>query len=361
MKRKKMIMIWGLLGIAIMLGIIVCFYSSRIWTIASIRKISSNPEYNLYSIDIHYDYDLDSIIATGFTDDQTFVDAITRKALLGLPVQINAPNFGCSAMIIKTTNGEVFTGRNYDFARNTSAMLVRCSPRDGYKSMALCALDNIQANHADQSLRTKLACLISPYLCLDGINEKGVTISVLTLDSEPTHQRTGKLAITTVLAIRLVLDRAASTEEAIALLKKYDMMASAGRDYHFYVTDALGDGCVIEFDCDSPERKLIVTPAPAVTNFFMIHEDKVLPHQRNGIYGHGKERYDAIRNVQQEDLDKFSKKTVWKALQAASQAPKNDDITSNTQWSALYDNKALTLEVSLRRKWDQKFSFSLND
>lgn len=84
---------------------------------------------------------------------------------------------------------------------------------------------------------TRLATLLSSFISLDGINEKGVSIAVLTLDSKPVRQQSGKPVIATTLAIRLILDRAASTEEAVTLFEKYDMFASSGRDYHFYVTD----------------------------------------------------------------------------------------------------------------------------
>lgn len=83
---------------------------------------------------------------------------------------------------------------------------------------------------------------------------------MLTLDSEPTYQQTGKPTITPTLAIRLVLDHAATTAEAVALLREYDMFASGGRDYHFYITDASGDGRVVEYDCDDPARPLVDTP-----------------------------------------------------------------------------------------------------
>jgi len=39
----------------------------------------------------------------------------------------------------------------------------------------------------DESLKKKLATLTAPFICLDGMNEKGVSIAVLTLDSEPVH------------------------------------------------------------------------------------------------------------------------------------------------------------------------------
>ena len=87
--------------------------------------------------------------------------------------------------------------------------------------------------------------LLAPFICLDGMNEKGVSIAVLTLDSKPVHHHSGKPTIATTLAIRLVLDKAATTEEAVALLRGYDMFASSGRDYHFYITDANGDDIAV--------------------------------------------------------------------------------------------------------------------
>ena len=165
----------------------------------------------------------------------------------------------CTAFTMTDNQNQVHMGRNYDFKLDTSAMLVYCTPPNGYKSVAFAALDNISANTPDESMKKKLATLTSPFICLDGMNEKGVSIAVLTLDSEPVFQNTGKPTIATTLAIRLVLDRAASTQEAVNLLKEYDMFTSSGRDYHFYITDASGDGRVIEYDCDSETRELVDT------------------------------------------------------------------------------------------------------
>lgn len=192
------------------------------------------------------------------------------------------------------------------------------------------------------------------------MNEKGVSIAVLTLDSEPVHQNTGKPTIATTLAIRLVLDRAATTEEAVQLLSSYDMFASSGRDYHFYITDASGDGRVVEYDCEKETRPLVATPMEAITNFYGLYRDKVLPNQRNGIYGHGRERYDAVMKVLEEQAEGYTNDTVWDALKASSQEPNPVDITSNTQWSIAYNNTGLTAEIVIRRHWDEIISYSLS-
>ena len=56
-------------------------------------------------------------------------------------------------------------------------MLVYCEPKDGYKSVAFAALDNISANTPDASMKKKLATLTAPFICLDGMNEKGINCS----------------------------------------------------------------------------------------------------------------------------------------------------------------------------------------
>ena len=102
------------------------------------------------------------------------------------------------------------------------------------------------------------------------------------------------------------------------------MFASGGRDYHFYITDASGDGRVVEYDCDDPARPLVDTPAAAATNFYALYPDRVKPNQRNDIYGHGRERYDAVLEV--------------------------------------FDhNSTLSADVALRRHWDNIFRFRLTE
>ncbi len=358
---KKMIL-RVLLGILVLLLLAVLgfgvLYAGRIRTVNSIEKITDYGDYDLYRMDVQYDYSIDDLINFGITDNQSMIDSILKEALPLLPVKMKAPQFGCSAFTLPGADGHILMGRNYDFKRDTSAMLVYCTPKNGYKSVALTALDNISANEPTASLKKKLACLTAPFICLDGMNEKGVSIAVLTLDSDPVDQNTGKQKIFTTLAIRLVLDRAATTQEAVDLLASYDMFATSGRDYHFYITDATGDGRVVEYDPDRDDRPLIDTKIAAITNFYGRYPDRVEPNQKNGIYGHGKERYNAIMEVL--DTGRTGMDAAWDALQAAAQDPNPNDVTSNTQWSLVYDDTALTAQIVIRRNWADVAHYDLN-
>ncbi len=213
MKPRNIAIACGVAGAAVGLaaatGIV---YRKQIKSVASLKRLTDYADgYDLYAIDIAYDYDLDRIIAAGVRDDQTYIDAVVAQVLPGVPAHVQAPQFACSAFVAVDTEGRVRTGRNYDFKDDTSALLVRNHPRDGYASIGFAALNNLGANTPLDSVAGRAAALMGPFAQLDGVNECGVSIAVLTLDSKPCDQDTQRPVINTSLAIRLVLDRAATT------------------------------------------------------------------------------------------------------------------------------------------------------
>lgn len=335
---------------------------ARLASMDSLKMLTDYEDgYNLYEISIEYDYDLDALAGEASRNDQGYLDAAAAQAFPGVHIDAKAPSFGCSAFRCRAdgADGSMLMGRNYDFKQDTSSLLVRSDPSDGYASIAFCALNNLGANAPERDRRQRAVALVAPFACLDGVNEKGVSIAVLTLDSVPVDHATDKPAISTSLAIRLVLDRAASTREAVELLQGYDMHASAGRDYHFFINDASGDSRVVEYDPCDPVRPFVATPAREITNYYALYADRVEPNQKNGIYGHGKERALAIADVLDGAAGSASVGTAWKALRAASQEPNPNDITSNTQWSIVYGNTDATAQIALRRRWSDVFRFEL--
>lgn len=355
---KAMIIILALAALVILA--IIGMYFTRIQSIGTIEKLTDYEDgYNLYRMDILYDYDLDGMLKKEYTDNQTVKSAIRATALPFLPFRVKTQDFSCSSFCITDSQGNALMGRNYDFHADTSALMVYCAPKNGYKSVALAALDNVGVQEIS-SLRSKLATLSSPMICLDGMNEKGVSVSILVVDSESVVQATEKPNLFSTLAIRLVLDRADTTQEAVDLLRSCDMFAVGGSDYHFYVADSSGDARVIEYDCESDTRELVDTPVRTTTNFYQLYFDRVLPNQRNGIYGHGKERYERIEEILTANESNLTKATAWEALSAAQQDG-NNEKKSKTQWSAVYDNTQLTAEISIRRNWEDITTYHLTD
>lgn len=66
--------------------------------------------------------------------------------------------------------------------------------------------------------------------------------------------------------LRLILDYAASVEEAVELVSRYDLHDSAQTSYHYMVADSTGKSAILEWvngtdktDNDGKARKLVVT------------------------------------------------------------------------------------------------------
>lgn len=84
-------------------------------------------------------------------------------------------------------------------------------------------------------------------------------------DKEQTHQQTEKPDLTTTTAIRLLLDKAATVDEAIALLGQYDMNSSIGSAHHLSIADASGRSVVVEY----VDGQMLVTETKVVTNHYL--------------------------------------------------------------------------------------------
>lgn len=98
---------------AVVLGSFTAIYFTRLQTIGTIEKVTDDTDYNLYRMDVKYHYRIQDVIDYGITDTQTFVDAILKEALPLLPVQIDVPDFGCSAFTMEDVEGNILMGRNY--------------------------------------------------------------------------------------------------------------------------------------------------------------------------------------------------------------------------------------------------------
>lgn len=357
-------------------------------TVKSITKDTDYANFNLFHMDVKYDYNLMKIIneiseynhpTHPTLNDKILSEAIFKEAI-GISGKIDFDSFGCTAFKMVDKNGIVRMGRNYDFKNDTSCMLVKCQPKGKYSSIAFAALDNIHANHLDKDFE-KIACLTAPFICLDGINSAGVSIAVLTLDSEPIFEHDDKKnTIATTLAIRAVLDEAGDADHAVEIFKRFNMYATGGRDYHFFILDASGKCYVVEYIYDEfGNRKFNATDKVesygrkeglrCVTNFFINYIDKVAPGKKNDIYGHGKDRYNDVLDIIDKYSDICGNDEAWEALKASAQLP-GDDATSNTQWSIVYKNISATnpfsdfnasAQIALKRDFRNKWGYdSLN-
>lgn len=198
------------------------------------------------------DYGFDEFLSGGgASSDKEVIGFLTENLLGGLELESVNEMFGCSTVTVRNAEGEVLFGRNFDW-NSCDAMVVLSYPEKAYASVSTVNMDFIRQgaeNMTGLALKTDEVMMIAAlYAPLDGMNEKGLAVSVnMIQDSATINQDTEKPDITTTTAIRLLLDKAGTVEESLELLKQYDMHSSMGMMVHLAVADASGESAVVEY------------------------------------------------------------------------------------------------------------------
>ena len=384
-KRICMIVGASLLALLLVLGVaIAALWHNEISTVASIEMLVDAHEENksapVYLMDVSGDYYFDQFLEEGGASNdgeliQFVVDNITKGII---PITIASPDIGCSSFTCVDADGNRYFGRNYDFSTST-AMIVRTNPGDGrYASISSVDLQflGIKDGAPLDSMMQKLICLAATYAPLDGINEAGVSCGIYMsyqgMEDEvvATDQNTDKPDLTSTTMLRLILDYAGSVDEAVELVKGYDLHDSANTSFHYMIADSTGKSAILEWvtatdetDTDGTKREMKVYynesdaalgESEAANDFQYITNFIVTP----GYYANeedmkGLDRYTEICNKINPDgtnteglMTEEGALDVLKTVGRRRWDSRNGESDANgiTVWSALYDltNKTVT-------------------
>lgn len=307
-------------------------------------------ESGLTAVKYEDDYKFAEFLESGGADtDMGVIKYISENLLSGADyLGFIGKNFGCSTLSVKNADGGYLFGRNFDWDK-CNAMIVQTDPPDGYASIATVNTDFISMSGMSVSkMPDNILALAGIYAPLDGMNEKGLCVSVnMISDSENTNQNTDKPDITTTTAVRLLLDKAENTEKAIALLEQYDFHTSMGMTVHFAIADNSGKSVCVEYLND----KMIVTETPIVTNFYFAEGDK------NGIgTQQSHERYDILTTLLSENntLDMNGMKD---ALDSVSKDNFNE--FESTEWSIVFNQQTGEARYFHREDYTKCYKFNL--
>ena len=274
--------------ILIVAGTFYGIFFNEVNAFCTIRK----EDEQIYSLTYNNNYFFDEFLESGASTDEELKNFIMKKLLHGLPIDFTLPDYGCSSFTATTQEGEHTFARNLDidFA---PIMVVRTNPRNGYSSVSMVNLSALgfSTNYPPEGLIDKLLLLATPYIPFDGMNEKGVAICVNMVNGNAIEQNSDKIDITTTTLIRLVLDKAKNVEEAVELIKKYDLHDSTGGPYHFHIADRTGKSVVVEYF--NNEIQII----EAEKNFQILTNhalNSLEPNDSTFTYTH--ERYNTIEN-----------------------------------------------------------------
>lgn len=325
-------------------------------TIITAAKTVEKLEDGLYSMEYKGDYGFDEFISSGGADDGAVGDYIMRFLSQGfgkIETEVKGGEFGCSTVCCEDENGIVYFGRNYDWNR-CRAIIVHTVPEDGYESVSTCCLNflGIDEDYApDGSMTERIQILAAIYVPLDGMNEKGLVVADLMAgDDEETHQRTEKPDLTTTTAIRLLLDKAASVDEAIALLSQYDMNSSIASAHHFSIADADGKSVVVEY----VGGKMLVKETKVVTNHYLSDCEK---------RGVGSEQSHIRYNTLLSRMGHADELGVRNLLESVAQKnyPHTEGGYEKTMWSIVYCPEKRRADFYFAENFEHGYRLSLKD
>ena len=297
------------------------------------------------------DYAFDIFLEQGGADsDHGVLQFLNKNKFNGnTDLQMGGDAFGCSTISVADTSGGYLFGRNFDW-QVCDAMVVTAYPKEGYASISTVNLDFIRqgVGYDADMLTDETLTVAALYAPLDGMNEKGLCVSVnMIQDNATIHQDTGKPDITTTTAIRLMLDKAANTEEALTLLKQYDLHASMNYMIHFAIADSSGNSVAVEYI----NNEMIVTETPILTNFYLAEGEK---------HGVGTQQSHTRFEILEKTLEEHSSMTgsqVRDTLDSVSKG--NFGEFESTEWSVVFNQSALTATYYHRENYETSYSFRI--
>lgn len=333
----------------ILLAVFILFFN-ELRSLASLKQVDKYP---LYTMTYYSDYGFDDFLKVGAKSDAEIEKFVTKRLLKGLDINLGVVGDGCTAFVTKSEKDEIVFGRNFDFTYAPSLQVIT-KPKNGYKSISTVNLsfagyseDNLPKGLSFKSFLT----LAAPYLPFDGMNEKGLVIALLAVPKVQLKNDESKITLNTTTAIRLVLDYAATVDEAVELLNKYNIFFSAGVECHYLIADARGNSVLVEYWDGAVQT---VTP----TEDYQIASNFIAYNNLNIGEGYTEfERYDKVKETLDANGGKINEEA---AVGLLSEVGIYDNGTDKLQWSVIYNLTNLSGRIFAHRNTGNIHLFKLD-
>ena len=342
-KFKKRIVLPIVYGLMVIVPAIM--FWNHIRTILTINKVADG----FYTMKNYECTDTMGLLASNSQTSDDVFNWIFDKHLYGAPnvfsIDDDSVGFGCATFAAVTPEGDHIFGRNFDLME-TDTLLVYSHPDGCYESISVTGLtffgtgENAQVD--PDSALGKFVMVITPYLVLDGMNEKGVAAGILQVNIDEPHQDNGKPDLPVYMAIRGILDTCASVDEALSLLESYDIHSDLG-NYHLFITDRTGRYVVVEW----LDNEMVVTEYPYCTN------SVIAP----GKYYDMGDPDDRISTID-ENLGPSLVATEQEAMDILDKVHNKMGLT---EWSCVYNLDDFTVSICLDADFGTTYTFSVTD
>jgi hypothetical protein len=270
--------------------------------------------------------------------------------LAASPLSLTSPAsaWACSLFVAPGQADNGLYGRNFDW-EYSPAVLLFTAPPDGYASVSMVdiAYLGFEGNEAgrltDLPLVERQALLGAPFIPFDGMNEYGLTVGMAAVPGGKMPYDPDKETISSLMAIREMLDHARNVDEAVARLQSYNIDMEGGPPIHYLIADSAGRSALVEFDAGG----MAIIPNEAAWHL-------ATNHLRNAgdETGHsGCWRYDKMYRRLAETGGRLAVQDALDLLAGVAQ--------ESTQWSVVYGMRTGDVSVAMRKQYTAGHTFHL--
>ncbi|MCD4672819.1 MAG: linear amide C-N hydrolase [Anaerolineaceae bacterium] len=269
----------------------------------------------------------------------------SERAIKPISSRQTAPNWACTVFSAADPKGAPLLGRNFDWNHNPALLLFN-HPQEGYDSVTMVDISYLGFDLNDASFIDRFQAFDAAHIPFDGLNEAGLAVGMNAVSHaeawlDPQNPTIGSLA-----PIRLILDQAATVEEALALLQNYNIDFEGETPIHYLIADASGASVIIEY-IDN-EMRILEPQNPGwqvSTNFLFSERPAEQWPQMCNRYRHADETL--AKNSGQLDAS-----SAMSLLQNVSQ--------SNTRWSIVYHMDSGEIDLVMGRDYGDVLHFDLH-
>ncbi|WP_067478101.1 carcinine hydrolase/isopenicillin-N N-acyltransferase family protein [Actinomadura hibisca] len=234
-------------------------------------------------------------------------------------------------------------GRNFDWDANAALLLTTVPPR-GPRTISMVDVSYLgigreAARRATSDAAVGRKLLQAVGIPFDGMNEHGLAVGMAAVPTGEPPRLAGRPVVGSARIQRLVLDRARTVEEAVAVFARHNVDFGAdGPPLHYLLADRNGDSAAVEF----VDGRLRTVPGAGnwhdMVNFVLA----TTPGERRA----DDRRYRAIAERMRATGGRLDVDGAMDLLRKVEQA--------HTRWSAVYELRGGTVHLALDRDFRRR-------
>jgi choloylglycine hydrolase len=185
------------------------------------------------------------------------------------------------------------------------------------------------------------------------MNEKGVSAALLVVPVVSTVYDENKVSMNQTVAIRLILDKAATVDEAVELLGQYNVYFSNNLKSHILIGDAEGNSVIAEYYDGALQAVTSAEDYQIAANHIAYNNENIFESPDSLT------RQEAVEQVITDSGNRLDMQTCQELLNAVGLY--NRDKSDRLQWSVVYDLTDRSGRIWPRRDSSASWDFTVSE